>query len=72
MQKYNLHKEPLHLLRVSTILATKVGVYWKKNVLHKMVSSTTIFKSFTSPLLKFLNSRKNFSHVNMSSPLHIV
>lgn len=72
MQKYNLHKESLHLLRVSTILTTKVGVCWKKNVLHKMVSFTTIFMPFTSPLLKFLNSRKNFFHVNMFSLLHIV
>lgn len=61
MQKYNLHKEPLHLLRVSTILATKVGVYWKKNVLHKMVSFTTIFKPFTSPLLSSLIVGKTFS-----------
>lgn len=32
MQKYSLHKEPLHLAHVSTILTTKAGMCWKKNI----------------------------------------
>lgn len=32
MQKHSFHKEPLHLLCISTILTTKAGMCWKKNI----------------------------------------